>query len=175
MIEKIYQSIYAKPLAVLLAVSILCMSFKAGGSDEAVLNAGTNIPLETTMRISSELIFPGQMIDFRVISDVKVGDKTVIAAGSIAKGQVIRAEKAKGLGKEGFLFIQLKSVKAVDGQEIFLNGGNVQQEGEDRVALAVVLGVVVCILFLLIKGKNAMIPSGYQVNASVASTTTIKI
>lgn len=113
------------------------------------------------------------MVDFRVKTDVKVDNKVVIAAGAIAKGQVVRGQKAKGLGKEGFVEIQIKSVRAVDGQEVYLSGGNVYQEGDDQQTLAIVLGVFVCILFLFLKGKNATVPPGFQLNSSVASTVTI--
>jgi len=175
MISKIHNSVYVKHIALLLAVSILTMSFKMSGNGKVVLNAGTNIPLETVSMIQSDVVFVGQTIDFRVKYDVKVDGKTVVAAGSIAKGQVMRAQKAKGLGKEGFVEIQIKSVTAADGQEVFLAGGNVYQEGEDKQTLAILLGVFVCILFLTMKGKNAQVHPGYQVTSSVAMTMTIKV
>ena len=175
MISKIHNSVYVKHIALLLAVSILSMSFKMHGNGEVVLNAGTSIALETVSMIQSDLVSVGQSIDFRVKYDVKVDGKTVVAAGSIAKGQVMRAQKAKGLGKEGFVEIQIKSVTAADGQEVFLTGGNVYNEGEDRQTLAIVLGIFVCILFLTMKGKNAQVAPGYQVTSSVATTMTIKI
>ena len=175
MINIIRTSVYAKPMSLLLAVSFLCMSFKMTGNGEVVLNAGTNISLETVSMIQSDLVSVGQTIDFRVKYDVKVDGQVAIPAGSIAKGQVMRAQKAKGLGKEGFVEIQIKSVTAVDGQEIFLTGGNVYHEGEDKQTLAILLGVFVCILFLTMKGKNAQVPPGYQVSSSVATTMTIKI
>jgi len=175
MISKIHNSLYVKHIALLLAVSILTMSFKMRGNGEVVLNAGTNIPLETVSMIQSDLVSVGQTIDFRVKYDVQVEGKIVVAAGSIAKGQVMRAQKAKGLGKEGLVEIQIKSVTAVDGQEVFLTGGNVYQEGEDKQTMAILLGVFVCILFLTMKGKNAQVPPGYQVTSSVATTMTVKI
>lgn len=175
MISKIQQSIYVKHTALLLLVSVLLMSFRMRNSGEVVLNAGTNIPLETVSRIYSDQVTIGQTIDFRVRYDVKVDGKVAIPAGAIAKGQVIRAQKAKGLGKEGFVEIQIKSVTASDGQEVFLTGGNVFQEGDDKQTLAIVLGVLVCILFLTIKGKNAEVPAGFQVTPSVATNMTIKM
>jgi hypothetical protein len=175
MIRIIHTSVYVKHIALLMALSILSMSFKMRGNGEVVLNAGTSIALETVSVIQSDLVSVGQSIDFRVKYDVKVDGKTVVAAGSIAKGQVMRAQKAKGLGKEGLVEIQIKSVTAADGQEVFLTGGNVYNEGEDRQTLAIVLGIFVCILFLIMKGKNAQVAPGYQVTSSVASTMTIKI
>ncbi len=115
------------------------------------------------------------MVDFKVRYDVKVDGITAIAAGAIAKGQVMRADKAKGLGKEGFVEILIKSVTAKDGQEVVLSGGNVYQQGQDKQTLALVLGILVCILFLTMKGKNAEVPAGYEVNSSVATATTVKL
>ena len=175
MITIIKNSIFRKPIAVVLSLSFLLMSFSAGGDAGVVLNAGTSINLETVSTIQSDMVVVGQIVDFRVKSDVKVDNKVVIAAGAIAKGQVVRGQKAKGLGKEGFVEIQIKSVKAVDGQEVYLSGGNVYQEGDDQQTLAIVLGVFVCILFLFLKGKNATVPSGFQLSSSVASTVTINI
>ncbi len=174
MISKINHSVYVKYVACLLAVSILFMSFNMHGNEGVVLNAGTNILLEMVPTIQTNFVAVGQTIDFRVKNDVVTEGKTVLAAGSIAKGQIVRAQKAKGLGKQGFIEIQLISVTAVDGQEVFLNGGNLYQEGENRETLAIVLGIFVCILFLTLKGTDALVPSGYQVTASVATSLSIK-
>jgi len=56
-----------------------------------------------------------------------------------------------------------------------LTGGNVYQEGEDRQTLSIVLGIAVCILFLTMKGKEAQVAPGYQINTMVATNTPIKI
>lgn len=171
------KSNFVKRIAFLLVFSMLTMSFQMRTDDGGVirLSAGTMIALETISVIQSDLIFPGQIVDFRVKYDVKVNDKVVIMGGSLAKGQVLRVTKAKGIGQAGFLEIQLKSVTAVDGQEIFLTGGNIYNEGDDKMVLSIVLGVAVCLLFLLLKGKNAVLPAGYQVSTSVAVTTDIKV
>jgi len=175
MIYRIHNSRAVKLIALLLIIPIFAMSFKMRGNGEVILNAGTSVSLETISIIQSNFVSVGQTIDFRVKYDVKVDNKTVIAAGSIAKGQVMRAQRAKGVGKEGFVEIQIKSVTASDGQEVFLSGGNVYQEGEERQVLSILLGVFICILFLAMKGKNAEVPPGYQVTSAVATTMTISI
>jgi hypothetical protein len=175
MITKIQNSVFMKQVALLLAASIFTMSFKTSGKGDVILNAGTNIALETVSMIESDRVSVGQTIDFRVKYDVKVDGKVVVSAGSTARGQVMRAQKAKGLGKEGFLEVQIKSVTAVDGQEVFLTGGNVYQEGEDKQTVAIILGLFVCILFLAMKGKNAQVPPGYQVTPTVATTVSIRV
>lgn len=173
--NKIYHSILSKPMAILMAVAVLSLSFNPLNNDTLTLNAGTSVGLETVSMINSSLVTMGQTIDFRVSRDIKIDGKTVIAAGSIAKGQVMRSQHAKGLGKAGFIEVQIKTVTAVDGQEIFLTGGQLYQEGEDRQTLAIVLGIFVCILFLTLKGKDAIIPAGYQVTPYVATNTEIKV
>jgi hypothetical protein len=175
MIKSIYNSIYVRPMVMLLIVSLLSMSFQMRGDVAVTLPAGTSIPLETVSMIHSQFAMPGQIIDFRVRHDIRVDDKVVIPAGSIAKGQIMRAAPAKGLGKEGFVEVHIKSVTAVDGSEIYLTGGNLFQEGEDRQTLAILLGVLVCILFLTMKGKNAEIPAGYEVNALTATNNQINL
>lgn len=173
--RRILNSVYAKPLSLLLAASMLCLSFKMNGNAAVVLKAGTSIPLETASMIQSDLVTVGQIIDFIVRQDVVANDIVVIPRGSIAKGQVMRAERPKAIGREGFVEIQIKSVTATDGQEVMLTGGNIYQEGEDKQTLSIVLGVLVCILFLLMKGKNAQVPQGYQIESSVATSTTIDV
>jgi len=175
MLSKIHQSKYLKQIALLLIVSILSMSFTYKKQMDVVLTAGASVPLETVSTINSADVQAGQIIDFKVKNDIKVGDKVVIAAGAPAKGQVVRASRAKGLGKEGFIEVQIKTVTAVDGQEVLLTSGNLNQAGEDKQTLAIVLGVLVCVLFLTMKGKNAEVPAGYQVLPTVATNTTIKM
>ena len=165
----------SKSLAVIMSLAILNISAAPVTLETVVLNAGTSIPLETMNVIKSNNATVGRTIDLRVTRDVKVDGQTVIQAGSIAKGQIIRSEKAKGIGKAGFLEIQIKSVTAIDGQEVYLSGGNINEEGDDKQSLAIVLGIFVCILLLLIKGKDAEIPPGFSINSNVASTMNIEV
>ena len=165
-----------KSLAVMLSLAVLNLSFGSVPVEQAVvLKAGTVVSLETINAIKSDKATVGRTIDLRVTRDIEVDGQTVIPAGSIAKGQITRSQKAKGLGKGGFLEIQIKSVTAVDGQEVYLAGGNVSEEGDDKATLAIVLGIFICILFLFIKGENAEIPPGFSFDSNVASTINIQV
>lgn len=175
MITKIQNSNLFKPTALFVAIAFLFLSFKSNSNTGVILKSGTIIALETLSTIQSDMVNIGQTIDFRVKYDVKVDDKVVIAAGSIAKGQVVRAQKARAVGKEGFLEIQIKSVKAVDGQDVFLSGANLFQEGEDKQTLSILLSIFLCIFFLALKGGNASVPPGYEINSTVATNTNINI
>ena len=165
----------SKSISVLMSLAVLNLSAAPTTVETVVLKAGTNIPLETINVITSDNASVGRTVDFRVTRDIDVDGQTVIQAGSIAKGQIIRTQKAKGIGKAGFLEIQIKSVTAVDGQEVYLTGGNINETGDDKQTLAIVLGIFVCILLLLIKGKNAEVQPGYSFSTSVASTMNIEI
>jgi hypothetical protein len=163
------------PTVLLLLLAVTNLSFRVKADGQVILPSGTIVPLETLGTINSESISTGEMIDFKVRSDVKVGDVVVIPAGSIAKGQVTKATPPKGLGKQGFLEVQIRSVTAVDGQNVNLASGTISKEGEDKAGLAIILGIFICILFLMIKGKSAEIAPGYQVEAVVASNATIQL
>ena len=162
------------PLVLLMLVSFANMSFRMKETGEVVLSSGTSIPLETISLISSEGLQPGQTIDLKVRTDIKVNNVVVIAGGSIAKAQVTKVSEPKALGKQGIIELQVKSVQAVDGQTINLSSGSFGKEGQDRLGVSIGLGVF-CLLFLLMKGKNAEITPGYQVEAVVSSTTTINL
>lgn len=77
----------------------------------------------------------------------------------------VEAQRARGVGKAGYLIIRCLSTTAVDGQTIFLAGG-LSAYGNEREELAIGLGVgagIVVFPFglfcLCIKGEEAHIPS----------------
>jgi hypothetical protein len=175
MLTKLHNSSYFRQIVLLMIVSILNLSFQNYDKSEVTLKSGTFIPLETISLIRSDMVKVGQIVNFRVKYDVLAEGKTVIAGGSLVKGQVMRAQMAKGLGKEGLVGIQIKSATAVDGQEVFLTGGHIYEIGEDKQTLSIILGLFVCLLFLTMKGKNAEVSPGFETSSSVATTMKIKV
>lgn len=159
----------------------------AAGKDKELteyvtLKAGTPVTLQTTQQISSQYAMAGQSIDFRVVYDVSVDGKVVIPAGSVAKGTVVNAQKPKMFGKPGIISIQVKSVQAADGQQISLSSNTQMREGDNKKALAWILfGVSLIILWPLIfvpfflKGKNAEIPQGMNIDANTTTNVNIAI
>lgn len=174
MLTKITKSFFSKPLALFLVTTFFMMSFKAPAG-KVVLAAGNIVELETASQLNSEFAAVGQVINFKVKRDVTVDDQVVIKAGSIAHGQVVRAKGAKGIGVPGYLQVRVESVTSVDGQKIYLTGSDLNSEGKDKTTLSIVLGVLVCILFLTMKGGQAEITLGQTVHASVAQNTPIVI
>lgn len=174
MITKILNSFWAKPVTVVMAFLMLSLNAMSSGKP-VTLEAGTPVILETVETISSETCAIGDIIAFRVRHDVYVDDDIVIKEGTIAKGQLVYMEEAKALGKPGYVEIELKEVPAVDGQMVSLVGGDLKNEGEDRLVLSLVLGIVVCLLFLILKGEEAIVPAGTLVNASTAGSMSIDV
>lgn len=174
MIQRIQNSVFIKPVVFILVIATLNLSFSIP-DEKVVLKAGTPVELELVDMIDTKTIAPGQTIDFRVKYDIKVDDKVVIAAGSIAKGQVIRSKKAKAIGSPGEVQIEIKTVSAVDGTRISLSGGNIYRVGEDQQTLSLVLGIFLCILCLLIKGKEVQIMPGTSFDVTVATSTEIEV
>jgi hypothetical protein len=155
-----------------MAIAMLTMSFTMPG-EVVILRAGTSIPLELVSTLYSSNVRSGQMVDFRVLSDVKANGKIVIS-GSIAQGQITRAKKRGLLGSEGELEIAIKSVKAVDGTTVYLSGNNLYDEGSNKLALSIVL-TICCLFGFLIKGGKAEIPAGAQVQGTVISNVEINL
>jgi hypothetical protein len=173
------KTLVKNPIAAILLFCLSCFSFNANAfvhkAGEVTIPAGTRIDLETMSTINSSTIQAGETVDFKVRTDISVEGQVVIKAGSVAKGTVVSASKAKGIGKEGSVEIQVKSVNGVDGKMIPLSGAGVARTGDNNQVLSIVLGIFVCLLFLLIKGSNGIIPAGTSTDAVVASNTKVAV
>lgn len=170
---KIIKSVCFKPIVALLVCAVLFMSFTLP-AETVIIKSGTVIPMELMTTLSSKTARTGQMVDFRVTNDVKVNGKVVIAAGSIAQGQVVRSQKNGLMGKEGELEISVKTIRAVDGTIVYLSNNSLTDEGNGKLAISIVF-TVLCLFGFLIKGGNAEIPAGAQVQAFVGADTEIQL
>ncbi|MEY4927128.1 MAG: hypothetical protein RI894_1564 [Bacteroidota bacterium] len=138
------------------------------------LPAGTSILLTSVQRLSSDSLVFGQIVDFKVIADVKVGDKTVIPAGAIAKGEVSLLEHAGFVGKPGQIQIRIKSVEDVNGKKIPLMAPLIIRKGDDLKALSIILGILISLFFLLLMGMKAVVARATVVEAKVEKDTDIE-
>jgi len=173
MFLKLLKSKAFKPSSVIMAFALLFSSITCNAG-EVVMKSGTPISLELLNTLSSSSARAGQNIDFRVLNDIVISKKIVIPQGSIAKGQVVRVKKNGLLGFEGQLEVTIRSVKAVDGSEIFLSSSNLSDEGSNKLALSIVL-TFLCLFGFLIKGGNAVLTSGTQIYASTTNNATIEV
>ncbi|MHA2260724.1 MAG: hypothetical protein ACXACO_22380 [Promethearchaeota archaeon] len=116
----------------------------------------------------------GDPVDLSVARDVDINGKVVIRQGTRATGEVVSVEKKGYVGKPGKIAIAVRSVTAVDGTEVRLRD-TVTQEGKSKETTALLLGLIVCILLLLIKGESSIIPAGTEIKAYVDFPVDIKI
>jgi len=134
--------------------------------------AGTQVLLRTTETLAPETLHVGDTVHLSVVSDVKVQGRVVIEAGAPALGEITESKKQNFIGIAGKLGLAVRSVEAVDGTTIALHGSKLV-EGEDKMVISIGLALVCCILFGLMKGGEASLASGTQIQATVAATTEV--
>jgi len=125
---------------------------------------GTELSVVTIDEITSKTATEGDQLTFKVEEDVKIGGKVVIAAGTIAKGEVANAKKSGRMGKGGALSIRILSTTTVDNQKIKLRASK-GKEGDDKTGTTVALAVLFGPLGFLKKGKDAKIKPGTKIRA----------
>lgn len=144
----------------------------AQSQDKVKLTAGTVVALNIQNSANSDASL-NSVVQFRVLRDVSVNDKVVIQAGAIATGTISEVSSSGALGKGGKVAVKLNSVIAVDGQSVYLSG-SVDKEGENKVVLTVILGLI-CLPLLLLSGGDANIPAGTEVRAYVEQDCQISV
>ncbi len=135
---------------------------------EVVLKAGTAVPMQLVNTVTGKNAAVGQIVDFRVTSDIKVDGVTVIPANSVAKAQVVRAKKNGLFGSAGEIQLTVNSVTAVDGTQVILSGGTLSDEGKNKLVLSI-------FLCFLIKGGQGELPAGMACSPIVSGNTPIVV
>lgn len=98
---------------------------------KATLKAGTLVMLESTETINSHTMTIGQLVQFKVKTNVYAEGKLVIRTGALALGRVKSVQKAT-YNHPAQMTIELTSVQAIDGQSIALNGTEQTLKGAYR-------------------------------------------
>jgi hypothetical protein len=142
---------------------------------EEKLPAGTTVVMETINELSSGNMSAGQSVPLRVKYDVIVKGKVLIKGGAMASGQITSVEQRGGMGKKGSFNMRPTVAQSIDGQMIVLTNGGASMAGEGKTGSSVALAAVVSPLFLLKKGKDAVIPPGYELQGTVANQAEIAL
>ncbi len=158
-----------------LATALLLTTGLTANAQQASLPAGTIVVLETINELSSANMAVGQSIPLRVKYDVLVNGKILIKGGAMASGQITSVEKRGAMGKQGSFNVRPTVAQAVDGQMIVLTNGSAGMAGEAKLGGAVALAAVVSPLFLLKKGKDAVLPPGYEMQGTVANQAAVSL
>lgn len=150
------------------------MRVSANSTGKSVLRAHTPIIIKCTETISTRDVVSGGTVNFAVVSDVKDSNgKILIKAGTPVTAE-ISFVKSRGLvGRSGEVTITDFHTTAVDGTYVPLSG-SVSAKPDDSMTLSIVLSVLVCPLFLLMKGDDAQLPAGTTKTAYTVSDVYIK-
>ncbi|OGX03456.1 MAG: hypothetical protein A3G87_05720 [Omnitrophica bacterium RIFCSPLOWO2_12_FULL_50_11] len=138
------------------------------------LKRGTPVSLRLTQMVSSETSHLGDIVHMEVLRDVVVDGKVVIDAGTPVQGEVIAASDRGFIGEAGRVGISVKSTSTVDGRTVYLRS-TLHREGEEKQTLSLVLGLVLCFLFLFMKGGEAEIMAGSEVKAYIDDDAAVAV
>lgn len=136
-----------------------------------VLPDGTPVKLKLGRDLSSATEKVDALVDFEVLEEVKVNDVIVIQRGGLALGRVTLAQPRRRMGRTGKLEIAIEKVQLADGQKAPMRASQTAPEGSrvGRVAIATAAAGVLFFpaapFFLLIKGRDLVIPKGTLVTA----------
>jgi len=143
----------------------------------AVLRDGTPVRMRLMRTLSSAKVQTGDKVDFDVLDDIRVGDHMVIPRGSKAIGSVTEAEQKKRMGRGGKLNLVLEYVRLADGTKVALRAqstnagaGHVGAMAAGMVATSLVVWPAAP-FFLMMHGKDAVIPEGTEITAYVDGDT----
>ena len=152
---------------------MLIMAIAVIAQKQVIIKGGTIVPLESTAKIKAADVNVGQTVDFRVSRDVLVDGIVAIPCGTIAKGTVYEAKRSTAFGTKGRLGIKVRYLTLPSGENISFGSSDSYIQGQNRTALSVVVFFFTLLPFPC--GSKAVMPLGYEFDATVANNTTVTI
>lgn len=150
------------------------MKLSSNSNNKTILPAHTAIMIKSSDTISPKNIANGATVNFSVVNDIKNADGLIlIKAGTPVSAQISFVEESGMIGKTGKLTVSDFHTTATDGTYIPLSG-TVSSNPDDKMVLSVVLSVLICPLFLLMKGGEGSLPAGTIKTAYTITDTYIK-
>lgn len=157
----------------LISMLMLIMAIAVIAQKQVTIKGGTIVPLESTAKIKAADVNVGQTVDFRVSRDVLVDGIVAIPCGTIAKGTVYEAKRSTVFGTKGRLGIKVRYLTLPSGENISFASSDIYIQGQNRTALSVVVFFFTLLPFPC--GSKAVMPLGYEFDATVANNTTVTI
>lgn len=130
-----------------------------------VVPDGTAVKLSLEHNLNSATSEVGETIYFRVVDEIRVGNVVAIPTGTTALGHIVTDEHKKTMGRGGKLEFAIDYVKPYDSQVKVR--ATAQRQGKDATGKVITFTVLISPLFLLMHGKEAVIPQGTMVTAYV--------
>lgn len=142
-----------------------------------ILPAMMTVELEIVEALNSKTSQTGQMFDIRLNAPITMDGRIVVPAGTMGRGEVIHAAKARAAGKAGELIV---NARYLDFQGIRLPLRTMKYgkgaTGKSNVDEAAAVGLVVATpLILFITGGQVDIPAGMPAVAKLADDVRIEL
>lgn len=142
--------------------------------EKVSLPSHTPIVIRCNNTIDTKNVVSGSNVDFSIVNDVKGSSgEILIKAGTPVTAQISFKKDKSALGKSGELTISDFHTLAVDGSYVPLSG-TLSSNPDDKMTLSIVLSVLLCPLFLLMKGEDAQVLAGTTKTVYTTSTIYIK-
>jgi hypothetical protein len=163
----------------LICVSVFVSSLASAGdltkeTVKILLPERTVIPVRLIQNIEGKNVMAGQSIDFEVSRDIIIDNYILIRRGAPAYATITSAEKAGYVSQGGKLGFSMDYCKAVDGEKIYLKSV-LGREAESHMGANITASVIVCPLFLLMKGKEAKVEKGTEFRAYTENNTMVEV
>lgn len=150
------------------------MILASNSAGKATLQAHTPIVIRCDETITTNNIVNGSIVNFSVVNDVKdQSGNIMIKANSPVSAQISFAKSKGMIGRSGEITVTDFHTTAVDGTYIPLSG-SVSAKPDDKMVTSIVLSVLICPLFLLMKGEEAQLSAGATKTAYTVVETYIK-
>lgn len=183
-LENILFGKFSVDVLAMRAESIFNVCFKEGKPlvEEMVIPAGTLVPIRFMSTLSSKNNTEGEIFNFQIAENVFLENKLVIPANSEGVGEIIEVKRATLLSRPGKLEIEFKPITAFDGSQLSLILGEDAQTENERIAIAVGVGILGLIVLsnpigliagALVPGKNVTIEEGTQIFLQVKEDTKV--
>ena len=158
----------------ILCFTLALFAIMSFAQQKVTIKAGSILPLQAVKQVMAADVTEGQTVDFNVIQDINIDGICVIPRGALVKGKVSEARRSTVAGTKGRLVITINNMLLPNGEPLYFTNTDVRVYGKNRTPLAVVLGLF-CWPCVLIPGSKAVMPAGYEVQATVATNTTIVV
>jgi hypothetical protein len=144
-----------------------------------LLEDGTPVHIVLDENVSSADAVTGQTVEFEVADEVVVSGFIVIPRGSTAWATVTDAEHKRRMGRAGHVNMNIDKVRLADGEKVLLRAVKQSEGGSNTGKMVGAMAVTALFtfggsaLFLLVHGKDTIIPKGTPVTAFVQGNVTL--
>lgn len=143
-------------------------------TSEILIEKGTTLKVRSMSNFQSNKVVEGDELEFEVYEDLVINDQIVIKVHTPVKAYVESVEKAKGMGKEGILIIQITSTKSIDNKLIPLRIFKSSIYGEDKSDKTILLSSLIGPQGYLLKGGQASVKEGKIFNTYITKDVKVK-